>query len=140
MVKMNTTTWHPDTCKCVIQYTWDSDLPVEQRVHTYSNTIKDCPEHSGLGNTIYDVILDENQRKNKVYGELIKISGIGEDVIQDDGTTVKQLVKGVTYDWQFDVDRNLEVMVIGANLKVGDKNILQSFADSAFGTGKVKVL
>lgn len=140
MVKINTTTWHPDTCKCVIEYSWDGDLPVEQRVHTYSNTIKDCPEHSGLGNTIYDVILAENQRKNEFYGELIKLDSVGEDVIQDDGSTVRQLQKGVRYDWQFDVDRNLEVMVLGATLTTKEKADLQIVADSKLGTGTVKVL
>ena len=140
MVKTNITRWHPDTCKCVIEYSWDEDLPAEQRIHTYFSTIKDCPEHSGLGNTIYDVITEESQRKNKVYGELIKLADVGEDVLNESGDTVRQIKKGLTYDWNFDIARNLEVRVLGLNLKIADKNAIQSFCDFTFGTNKVKVL
>jgi hypothetical protein len=39
------TTWHPDTCKCVITYSWDSTVPADERVHTFT-AIKPCPLHA----------------------------------------------------------------------------------------------
>jgi len=140
MVKQYITRWSPDTCGCVIEYSWDADLPDESRVHTYSSTIKDCPEHSGLGSAIYNVILDENQRKNKVHGELLKINAISEDKIQDNGSTIRQLKAGIVYNWNFDIDRNLEVQILGATLSVAEKAALQAICDSTFGVNKVKVL
>lgn len=140
MTKIQITRWSPDTCKCIIDYQWDSDIPIEQRVHTYSKTIKDCPEHSSLGSTIFDVILEENQRKNKLYSELIKLDSIGEDVVQEDGSIIRQLKKGIRYDWQFDQNRKLEVMVLGTTLSQKDKDDLQTISDSKLGSGKIKVL
>ena len=33
------TQWSPDTCGCVVTYTWDRDIPQEQRVHTPNKII-----------------------------------------------------------------------------------------------------
>lgn len=140
-MKINTTRWSPDTCKCVIEYDWDVDLPADQRIHTPSNIVKDCPEHSGLtvGN-LYTKILDENQRKNKFYGEIIKLANVGEDVTQEDGTVVRQMKRGISFNFNFDINRVLEVSVIGVNLTPPQKAALQTFADNIFGIGKVRVL
>jgi hypothetical protein len=34
---LQTTTWHPDTCGCVISYQWDDAVPAEQRKHTFAS-------------------------------------------------------------------------------------------------------
>ena len=39
------TTWHPDTCKCVITYAWDSDVPADVREHTFVS-VKPCAVHA----------------------------------------------------------------------------------------------
>jgi hypothetical protein len=33
---IQTTTWHPDTCECVIEYTWDDQQKEDVRKHTFS--------------------------------------------------------------------------------------------------------
>lgn len=39
------TTWHPDTCECVLQYEWDTEHSEDQRVHKALPSIKRCELH-----------------------------------------------------------------------------------------------
>lgn len=72
--KLNETTWSPDTCGCVIVYEWDDSLPSEERIHTFKRADKVCAAHlSGSPNKMA-VVLEENQRKNIVFGEIKKIN------------------------------------------------------------------
>jgi hypothetical protein len=71
-MKMQKTRWRPDTCGCVLEYTWDSDLPQESRTHTVHSVAK-CPAHSTL--TIEEAwgqVKDENETKNQAIGLLVK--------------------------------------------------------------------
>lgn len=40
--------WTPDTCGCVLLYTYDSDDPEETRAHTPIASEKVCPAHESL--------------------------------------------------------------------------------------------
>lgn len=33
-MKIKTTEWRPSHCSCVIEYTWDADVPESSRTHT----------------------------------------------------------------------------------------------------------
>ena len=37
---VKTTRWSPDTCGCVLEYSWDDALPQEARVHVYADTVR----------------------------------------------------------------------------------------------------
>ena len=129
-----TTKWRPDTCGCEIEYQWDDSLSQEARIHTVSNVVKKCDVHSTTPSKEdhYNKVLEENQRKNKVYGKLLEIPTATVDVTQPDGSTIKDLKSTVKFDWSFDVDRNLMVTLTGLN--TSEKNSLKNSVNTLFGT------
>ena len=138
MARLTVTRWSPDTCDCVIDFEWDRDLPVASRVHTGKNIFKDCPDHSGLKTptNFYNVILDENQRKNKVRQDVLEnVSALAET--KDEALDFKD---GITFDYSWqgrDDARILHVVVTGFTLTGGQKNTITAIADSKFGVDKV---
>lgn len=66
---LKVTTWLPDTCKCVIEYSWDSDNPqAEVQPH---GIVKACEAHKGHDVTTHHTkILKENRDKNKAIKAL----------------------------------------------------------------------
>jgi len=59
------TTWHPDTCVCVLVYQWDDAEPDETRVHTFIRAAQTCPLHEGLSlQELVDTVLVANRLKN----------------------------------------------------------------------------
>ena len=135
------TRWGPDTCGCVMDYSWDTASSPDTRVHTFSRVEKKCPEHTQLTDSLaYDACLDENKRKNILRGELVKRTDIAEDKVRDGEDTFKDFKTGIIYDWRFDVDRKLEVRILGTDLPVNDKNSIQATADALFGVDKVVIL
>lgn len=92
--------WSPDTCGCTIHQSFDDSLPPElvvisyvtreeaQAIHDARSRIKPlttsrepqpacnlCPAHAPLGHTMdkYNCVVEENTRKNKIFGELQKM-------------------------------------------------------------------
>jgi len=109
------TTWSPDTCDCKIEYEWDSDVAEKDRTHSVSKILKVCDAHKNLvgDSAKYNQVLDENQRKNIVYGKIIdNITDVVDEKLVD-GKTVKELKIGVNYGWSFDKDRNLVLDLTG---------------------------
>lgn len=142
---INITQWSPDTCQCVFDYEWDGSLPVDQRVHTLKNVVDKCVDHSVVAvnpATHYATVLDENVRKNKVYGQLLTLTGITQMVAQPDGsvvTTLKDTVK-FNHSWTgANSSRILKASISGATLTNQQKNAIQSWCDTNFGAGKVSV-
>ncbi len=137
---INVTRWRPDTCKCDIEYSWDTEVPQDERVHTWSKTNKLCPAHINLtGKAHYDKVLEENQRKNKVHGLVLdNVSALVDEKTQDDGSTVKELKPRVKFGWSFDYDRNLIVDFTG--MTAPQKMVLQDLVDTMFGSEKVRVV
>lgn len=136
---IHTTTWKPDTCSCVIEYEWDDEVPLETREHTIKNIVKGCEHHdknSLTQSSHFETVKDENQRKNLFLKEVMDTyPEVTEDQVNDDGSTVKVIKKGVKYDWSFDEERNLVADIKGASLS---KNALRSMANSKF-DGRVKM-
>lgn len=78
------TKWSPDTCKCVLNYSWLRDSDENERVHVFHSVDKVCHDHEHLKGTVvgeshiqgipqdvnsdhlgtYQSVLEENQRKN----------------------------------------------------------------------------
>lgn len=94
---IKTTTWSPDTCDCIINYDWDSDLSEDQRIHNVSAIIKECSAHLGLTTQAhYNAVLQENYLKNFSVA------------------TVTELYPDAVVDWKFDDQRKLVLTVQSA--------------------------
>ena len=131
MIKTNL--WRPDTCECEMEYEWDDAVDQNSRVHTISEVKKSCPAHAGLVGKvkIYNVVMDENKRKNIIFGKILEnIPTAVEEIIQDDGSIVKQLKKGKNYNWSFDANRILQVDLVG--FTDAEKNAVKTLANSFF--------
>lgn len=118
---INRTRWRPDTCECILEYEWDSNEPSETRAHTLVDTPYLCDAHKSSTDKL-SVVLEENQRKNKVIKEMLKISDLS--TIDSDGNKV--LKKG-RMSYYFDEYRKLCVTISG--LKSSDKTSLESSID-----------
>lgn len=123
MIKV--TRWRPDTCKCCIDFEWDDALPEDLRLHTVHEVINRCPAHAGIadGAKLYWVVLDENQRKNNVFGMAVQRVAFPPDPS--------------LYQWSFDLDRNLRVRFVG--MIAQRKLALQAELNTQYGVGKVVV-
>ena len=142
---MKTTRWSPDTCACVMEYEWDETLPVDARMHAIKNVVNVCSFHSSAASdksAHFSLVIDENSRKNKIYGQLLNVSNITEILTQDDGSQVVQLKKGITFNWSWSgtgSSRIVTISVTGVNLSTAQKNSLQSWCDSNLGAGKAAI-
>lgn len=88
LANCNYTTWSPDTCGCTITYEWDkstTETPetrehrplhpdVELRAHDGQlvQHHKKCEHHKHITDAKehFDIVLEENQRKNKEHGKI----------------------------------------------------------------------
>jgi hypothetical protein len=138
-VTLRTTQWSPDTCNCVIQYSWEDSLPPDQRTHTLATVVSRCSAHAGFsGQAHFDQVTTENTRKNRVHGAILaNIPALTQTITNPDGTTSVSLKNGVTLNWSFDTNRHLMVTLSGAT--AAQKAQLQTLADSAFGAGAVTI-
>ena len=137
---IQTTRWSPDTCGCILEYTWDDSVPAASRVHTISRAVNVCNAHTGLVSLtdVWNNILPENQRKNLTYSQLLTISGMSST--DSNGNLV--LKNGITINFSWsgsNTSRVLTVSVSGLTLTTQQKNTIQNFCDTTFGAGKVIV-
>ncbi len=120
---IRTTTWRPDTCECVLEYSWDNATSEASRAHSFVRVVSFCPAHSLLaGVSLYNAVVSENQRKNRTYAiaEALLVSLTPESWLR-----------------YYDSARVLQVVI--PNLTTLQKNQLQSACDTAFGAGRVKI-
>ena len=134
------TRYSPDTCTCVIEYTWDDTTTESNRVHTVSNVIQKCPAHNTLSNSqVFNAVIEvENPRKNKTIEKILE-SGPNSlyDVAQDGTRTFKQ---GITVSWSWSgtaPNRILTLTITGITLTQNQKNTIQTTLDNFFGSGNV---
>lgn len=111
---LQTTTWHPDTCGCVLEYTWDDALPAEDRVHEGTRCVGCCPAHEGKTpgeadpKGHYAAITAENQHKNRTYGQLLADASMEHKKFlktAEDGTEIYGFIEEPTFS--YDQDRKL---------------------------------
>jgi len=133
MIKI--TTWSPDTCKCVIEYQWDSDLPADQRSHTVSKIVSACKDHENqVDKTVhFESVLNENKNKNQAIDLLVK-NADELTKLDDDGNKIPDLSK---IDYSFDNDRNITIFATG--IKSDSKTNAQTAIDVKLGAGKVMI-
>lgn len=137
----NITRWSPDTCGCIFEYEWDDSVAVDQRTHTIKAIISTCSDHIGMNSNIenhYDKILEENVCKNKVHGQLLTLTNIGENDIE--GKLVPK--KGVNVNFSFSgqgEDRVLNISISGTNLTNQQKNSIQNWCENNLGANKVVI-
>ncbi len=123
----NTTRWSPDTCDCILEYEWDSELPQEERVHIPLPPVKVCDDHKIHPQTeTHDKVQEENTRKNKVLDEIAKALP-SHAKIDDKGNSSPDLDK---INWSFDVNRKLKIELKGAKTK--DKTDVRAILDTKF--------
>jgi hypothetical protein len=136
---IQTTRWSPDTCPCVIEYSWDDTLSEANRIHTLS-TISKCPTHQALSdNTAYSTVLDENPRKNIAH-QLVLDNGPA--TLSDLINGTRQLKAGIVlgFSWSGTVpNRVLTISYTGITLTTNQKNSIQTFLNNRFGSGKVLI-
>ena len=120
-----TTRWSPDTCGCVLEYEWDDAQDENVRSHSFLAVIAKCPAHESLsGVALYNQVLNENQRKNRVFA---KAQETNPSITLDD------------YVWSFNKSRTLEVSFLG-KMTGAQKKDLQSECDRLHGANKVRVV
>ena len=136
---IHTTRWRPDTCSCIVEYTWDDEVPAEQRTHTVSNYIKTCDFHLQLpdNDQKWNTVKEENQRKNLT---LLETLTNGPAALSDLVEGSLQLKQNVTYNFSWSgtaPNRVLTISFTGINLTTQQRNAIQNFLNNKFGVGKV---
>lgn len=131
MVK-KTTQWRPDTCGCKVSYTWETDVPSNERIHTFSAVLNTCPDHPYLdGKALYDVMVDENTRKNIAISIVEKLSPPPSQNGDDGPDPLEQVY------WDFDPQRVL-LLALPARVNPATSNTALTQMDTKFGVGKVE--
>lgn len=138
--------WSLDTCPCFISSSYDDTTPLDTRTYTVVS-INPCQFHAGLGNdqTIRDIALEENQRKNNAIQNILdNVPTSLQDklyTLMQDGIT-RIIKKGVSITFTLTgtaPNRVLNLTITGATLTNAQKNNAQTFLDNRFGTGKVVI-
>ena len=65
--KMKITRWYPDTCACVLDFSWDPATSEDERVHTPHKVADTCPHHDHLRGDLHAhhaAVQGENSHKN----------------------------------------------------------------------------
>lgn len=66
--------WSPDTCGCVLNYSWIRGSSENGRVHTYEGHDRKCHDHGDLMEQhLYNTVVEENQRKNITLNHAVNI-------------------------------------------------------------------
>jgi len=137
---IQTTRWSPDTCSCVLEYTWDDTQTEATRTHTLSNIINKCSAHNPLTNSnIYSSILDENPRKNQ---SLQLCLDNGPTALFDTINGSRQLKATISYSFSWSgtaPNRVLTISFTGITLTSQQKNTIQTALNTRFGSGKVLI-
>ena len=119
MPPFNVTRWSPDTCKCVIEYRWDTALPEAARVHVLNTYVFKCSFHQALPDAAaYTKVGSENQTKNLA---LLEAKNIGLDPD--------------TIIWSFDAQRRVVLTV--PNITPAQRGLLTTALNARFGTAAI---
>lgn len=138
---INRTRWSPDTCECVIEYSWDDSVPAENRTHSLYNVVQRCPAHNALSSLdIFSTLMDENPRKNNALSHVLDN---GPTSLFDTTSEGARVLKGnITFNFSWSgtaPDRVLTINFTGINLTQNQKNSIQTFLNNRFGSGKVLI-
>jgi len=140
---INTTRFSPDTCDCVIDYDWDSTTNETNRTHILNQFVNLCPAHAALAtnNDKWNTIFEENRRKNNALQHILDNSPTTAlyDIIN--GARQLKTSLGLNFSWSGTApDRVLTISFTGITLTTNQKNTVQTFLNTRFGTGKVLIV
>ena len=135
------TRWSPDTCECILEYTWDDSVPEDQRVHTPTSIVNKCSEHSGLSDSnTHDAVKEENPRKNLSLDEILQNAPNTNWFDIDAATGSRVFKKNITINWVWSgtaPNRVLTLTFTGISLTTAQRNTLQTRLNNRFGIGKI---
>lgn len=107
------TTWHPDTCACVIQYEWDDTEPEATRVHTAvgSTTCNVHKQHRNRHDKAMAAVYSENSRKNMTLHKILETFPHVRENAEKDPTKAPAYIfkQGHEPQWSFNADRKLVI-------------------------------
>ena len=137
---IKTTRWSPDTCSCVIEYTWDDAVPQASRVHSLDSYITKCVAHASLSTDTdrWNCVLEENPRKNFANQTVLDNGPSSLYDLQQDGS--RTLKNGITLNWTWSgtaPNRVLTISYTGITLTTNQKTQAQNWLNNRFGVGKV---
>lgn len=127
--------FRPDTCGCVIDFSYDADLTGDAQAQSYALvSIEKAECHAALSDedAYNSAWHQDNKNKNKVESALLDSLSDHVDASEDAmGTPVKKWKKGIKYVWSFDGERNLSVSISGG--APVDSSLLQSIVTNTIG-------
>lgn len=128
---LKTTKWLPDTCNCVIEYTWDDAVDESERTHTFSRVLSTCAFHGSCGtdDEQYQVILKENETKNCVRNCLLGNERLTYVYTDSFGQNVTGFLQTINVDFSFsgqNDQRTLLVSITGIELTEQEKSEIQN--------------
>lgn len=89
---IRTTRWSPDTCGCVLEYSWDDSQPQDSRDHSFARAVRICEAHASSDPAAaFEQVKSENVVKNIAQGEFAKA------------------IPGKEFVYLFTVDRKLDI-------------------------------
>jgi len=140
---INTTRYSPDTCECVLEYTWDNSTTEANRTHTLKQFVNVCLAHQILSTDQdkWNTVFEENPRKNNALQTILNNSPTTAlyDIING-ARQLKQSL-GLNFSWSGTApDRVLTLNITGISLTTNQKNQIQTFLNNRFGVGKVLIV
>ena len=134
---VRTTQWSPDTCGCIIEYSWDDS--VQDHTHELHRVIKKCEHHASLSDSeVWDTVNSENKGKNVAHGEMLAVERISDAVPGG----ARKFKEGVNFDWKFEgtgKNRVLKPSIVGADLSKVEEEVVHSKLKVSLGANKLKV-
>lgn len=140
---IKTTRWRPDTCDCILEYTWDDTLTPDQITHTLDKIVRRCSAHETLvdDTTVYNTVKEENPRKNITVQLLLDNAPTSVYDVQVDGS--RTFKKGIEVTWAWtgvSPNRLMTITVIGITLTTNQKNVIQTKLNERFGINNVTIV
>ena len=136
---IKTTRYSPDTCQCVLEYTWDDTLSEADRVHSFKSIVK-CSVHQGQADqTAYNTVFEENPRKNNALGTCL---ANGPAALFDTIDGTRQLKGSINFNFSWSgtaPNRVLNISFTGITLTTQQRNTIQTALNNLFGVGKVVI-
>lgn len=130
---IKTTRWSPDTCQCILEYTWDTEQPENARIHTPARIVKTCQAHSGDTQSVFTNVRNENVKKNRAVQKVADADPT-LNVTDPDGNKSPDLKK---IKFSFDAQRKLKIRIEDPD--TAKKAKVQKALDDEFGKDNVSV-
>ena len=138
---IHTTRYSPDTCACVLEYSWDDTEPETTRTHTLTTFVNRCPAHSILATDTdrWNTVFEENPRKNIA---LERTLANAPTTMYDLAGTTRTLKPTIIYNtvWSGTApNRVLTISFTGITLTSTQKTTIRNALNTRFGTGRVLI-